>query len=84
MLGTLIGFQVVVDTFYQRVFRAYHHHIDVFCHHELLDNLEIISLYRDVGATIAGTGITWCDVQFLTLFTLSNLPSQRVLTSATA
>ena len=84
ILGTLIGFQIVVDALYQWIFRTYHHHVDVFSHHELLDDLEVVSFHGNVGATVAGTCITWCDVQFLTLLTLSDFPSQCVLTSATA
>ena len=84
MLRALVSLQVVVDTFYQRVFRTNDHHVDILSYHELLDDLEVVSLHGNVDATIGCTRIAWGDVQFLTFLTLSNLPSQCVLTSATA
>ena len=84
MLRALVSLQVVVDALYQRVFRTNDHHVDILSYHELLDDLEVVSLHGDIDATICRTRIAWGNIQFLTFLTLSNLPSQCVLTSATA
>ena len=75
VLGAGVSLQVVVDTLHQRVLGTYHHQVDTFLYHEGLDGLKVISLYRHVLAAVAGTGITWGDVEFITFLTLSNFPS---------
>ena len=79
-----VGLQVVVDTLHQRVFRSDDHHLDAPVGYELLDGLEVVGLHCHVLATVACSGITWSNIQFLTLAALSNLPCQGVLAAAAA
>ena len=84
VLGALIGLQVVVDTLYQGILRTHHYHLDALLNYKLLDSLKVISLQIYCLAAVACTGITWGDVQLFAFLTLSNFPSQGVLTSATS
>ena len=76
--------EIVVDTLYQRILGTYHHHVDVVGEHESLDALEVGSRERYIFTHLARTGITRSDIQFLHSRTLAYLPSQGMLTSATA
>ena len=84
ILCTGICFQLVVDTFYQGILRTNHYHVDLFVSDKSLDCLEVISLHGDILTAVTCTSITWGNIKFLTLTTLSNFPSQGVLTSATS
>ena len=84
VLGTWVCLHVVVNTFHQRVFRTHYHHADLLVDTELFDGFEVISFHRHILTAVARSGITWGNIQFLTFLTLSNFPSQCVLTSATA
>ena len=79
-----IGFQLVIDAFYQRVFRAYHHHVDGLFDTEGLDGLEVVGLHGHVLTTVAGTCIAWSNVKLLTFLTLSYFPCEGVLTATAA
>ena len=83
-LGAGICLQFVVEALYQRVLGAYDHHVDAFLYTEGLDGLEVVSLHGDVLTAVAGAGVTWGDIEFLTLAALSNLPCQGVFTTATS
>ena len=79
-----ISLQLIVDALYQWVFRTNHHHVDAFLDAECLDGLEVVGLHGYVLAAVARSGITRCDIQFLTFLTLSDFPGQCMLASATA
>ena len=63
----LVLLQIVVDALHQRVFWADDHHIDAFLNNKLLDGFEVVGLHGHVFAAVAGAGVTWSDIQFLTL-----------------
>ena len=67
VLGTLILLQVIVDALYQRVFGTDDHHLDAVLDDECLHSLKVIGLHGYVFTNVACPGITWGNIQFLTL-----------------
>ena len=84
MTGAGIGFQLVADTFHQRVFRSHHYHVNVFSGHEVLHRLKVGSIERHILAHFGRAGIARRHKKFLNSLTLSYLPCQGVLTAAAA
>ena len=84
MLCADVVLQVVVDALDQRHLGANHHHVDGFLYTERFDGLKVVSLHFYVLSAFTRSCIARSDIQLLTLFTLSNLPGQCVLTTATA
>ena len=79
-----VSLEVVIDTFYQRVFRTYYHHVDVLFDTECLDGLKVIGFHVYVFTTLTRSCIAGGNKQFLTFLALSDFPGQCVLTTATA
>ena len=79
-----IVLEVIVYTFYERIFRAYDHHIYAFLYAECLQRFEIVCLYGYVFACICRSGVTRSDVKFITFAALSNLPCKGVFPSSTS
>ena len=57
-----IVLEVVIDTFYQRVFRSYYYHVDTFFQYQLFDGIEIVGLDGYVFAYFTCSGISRSDV----------------------
>ena len=74
VVGARIVLEVVVNTFYQWVFRTNDYHIDCIFYCEVFESFEVVSLDIYVLADILCTGITWSDKEFLHFLALSDFP----------
>ena len=68
--------EIIVYTFYQRVFGAYHHHVDVVFHGKTAKGVEVGGRYFYVGADSGGPGITGSDEEAVGFGTLFQFPGQ--------
>ena len=83
-LQLLIVAEEVVHALHQRILGANDYHIHAIGKHKGLDALEVGCREGYILAYFACTRVTGSDIQFLYFRTLANLPSQGMLTSATA
>ena len=82
VLRAFILLQVIVDTFYQRVFGAHNNHVDIVVDDKLFYGFKVISLHGYILTATARASIARGNKKFLTLAALSNFPCQGVLTAA--
>ena len=76
--------EVVVDSFYQRIFGTYYDHGDVFLQGESADSFKISSLDVDIFAYGSCSGISRSNIQLLNFRTLGNFPCQCMFAAARA
>ena len=80
--STLIGFKVIIYTFYQRILGTNHNHIDAVFYREFFQGFKIIGFDVHVLANVGCTCISRCDEQFIHFLALCYLPCQGVLSSS--
>src|SRR5690606_21715050 len=76
--------EIIVDTLYQRLFRADKHHVNGMLEHEVRDPVEIRHLEWNILAVAARARITWSDIQLGDLGALGYLPGERTFPAACA
>ena len=84
VLCSVVVFEIIVNTFYQRVFRSYNNHVDTFFNAEVLESLKVVSLDVHVFACLRGSSISWCNKKFFYLWALCYFPCQSVFASSAA
>ena len=78
----LIGFEEIVNTVYQRVFRAYDHKIYAVFEYRLFNSGEIVHFDRKIFSQRGSAGITGSHKQFAAERALRYFPCQGVFAAA--